>query len=133
MRSVLLVAFVAISSAATAADTIKLSRKDLLDVDVVPSRQIGNVTIQEITLPPSFKAPAHTHPCPVVGTVTGGRIVYQVDGEPARTLTAGSAFYEPADTTIARFDNADSVDSTFHAVYLCENKDEPLIHLAPPE
>ncbi|BCL75607.1 hypothetical protein JHS3_13430 [Jeongeupia sp. HS-3] len=120
----LLIALTAFSLSTTVVSAPQVSRKELLAVDIHPQGQVGRVTIQEITLSPSLRAPPHSHPCPVVGTVTRGKIVYQIDGQPAQTLTTGSAFYEPANTRITRFDNADSVDSTFQAFYLCKNQDE---------
>ncbi len=35
-----------------------------------------------------------------------GEIRFQIEGESARTLHAGSAFHEPAGVTILHFDNA---------------------------
>ena len=51
--------------------------------------------------------------------------MYQIEGESAQTLPAGSAFYEPADTVIANFGNAsDSEPMTFVAFYLLDGEQE---------
>jgi len=49
-----------------------------------------------ITLPPgSPGSPPHRHPGPAFGYVLRGELVLQLDGEPARVIKAGEAFWEP--------------------------------------
>jgi len=55
----------------------------------------------------------------------------QVEGEAAVTLAAGSAFHEPAQATIARFDNAsETAPMRFIAYYLVDGEQE-LIEMLP--
>jgi hypothetical protein len=61
---------------------------------------------------PGQQAGRHLHPCAVVG--------YIVEG------TAGSAFYEPADTIIANFGDASDLEPmTFVALYLLDGEQDP--------
>lgn len=39
-----------------------------------------------------------------------GNDYFQIDGQPARTLMTGDAFYEPANAKILHFDNASEQD-----------------------
>lgn len=51
--------------------------------------------------------------------------MYQIEGEAVQILSAGSAFYEPADAIIANFGNAsDSEPMTFIAYYLLDGEQE---------
>ena len=59
-----------------------------------------------IDFAPAQKTGAHIHPIPVVGYVVKGSITFEVEGQPARTLAAGAAFFEPANAKIVAFDNA---------------------------
>lgn len=72
---------------------------------------------------PKQRAPLHLHPCPTVGIVTEGRIIFQIEGEPEQHLRAGDAFYEPADVRVSRFDNDGDTAATFVVHYLL-SKDE---------
>ena len=103
------------------------TRKDLLTAFV--HQHVGSVEIKEVTLPAGQAAPKHLHPCPVVGHVVSGTVLFQIEGEEAKILKEGDAFYEPRNKTILHFDNA-SKDKplTFIAVYLKE-ADEKNIQL----
>ena len=50
---------------------------------------------------------AHWHNGPVFGVIERGSVFFQVDEDAERVLHAGDTFFEPADTTIARFDATD--------------------------
>ena len=55
----------------------------------------------------------------------------QVEGEAAVTLAAGSAFHEPAQVTVVRFDNAsETAPMKFIAYYLVDGEQE-LIEMLP--
>lgn len=74
---------------------------------------------------PGQQGGRHLHPCTVMGYIVKGTAVYQIEGEPPQTLSAGSAFYEPADTIISNFGNASEVESmTFVAFYLLDGNQE---------
>lgn len=100
----------------------QIARKDVLSVEIQPLGKLSKVTAQEITFAAGTKAPRHTHPCPVVGTVASGEIAFQVEDEAVQVLAAGSAFYEPANATITRFDNVGKGEAKFTAFYLCDGQ-----------
>lgn len=58
------------------------------------------------------------HPCPTIGVVTEGEIVFQIEGEQAKHLKIGDAFYEPADIRVAKFNNEGAVPAKFFVFYL---------------
>ena len=103
-------------------------RKPLLAVSL-EKRALDRVDVREIKFSPDQKTGRHKHPCPVVGYIVEGTALLQIEGQPLQELPAGSAFYEPADTVIARFDNASSLSPlTFVAYYLLEGP-QPLIEM----
>jgi quercetin dioxygenase-like cupin family protein len=110
------------------ADTI--IRKPLLTA-AIGKRNVTSVEVREIKFRPSQQTGLHRHPCPVVGYIAEGTAVFQIEGQPEQELPAGSAFYEPAETVILRFDNASSTDNMkFIAYYLLDGKQE-LIEMLP--
>jgi quercetin dioxygenase-like cupin family protein len=61
----------------------------------------------------------------VLGYIVEGKAIYQIEGEAAQVLPAGSAFYEPAETVIAKFGNASEVESMqFIAFYLLDGQQD---------
>lgn len=57
----------------------QITRKDLLTALV--NQTASTVEIQSITLPPGQPAPKHFHPCPVVGYIASGSVLFQIEGE----------------------------------------------------
>jgi quercetin dioxygenase-like cupin family protein len=109
-----------------------IQRKLLLKA-VMGSRNVSSVDVREISLAPGQSAGRHLHPCPVFGYIAEGAAVYQIEGQVPQTLSAGSAFYEPAQRVIARFGNAsDSEPMTFIAFYLLDG-DQELIRMLDSE
>ena len=105
-------------------------RKELLTAAIAASKDVSRVEIKEIELAPSQQTGLHRHPCPVVGYVAHGSIRFQVEGQPAQLLAAGSAFFEPADARVVRFDNASSeAPATFVAFYLLGADDRQIIEM----
>jgi quercetin dioxygenase-like cupin family protein len=101
-----------------------IQRKPLLSA-MIGNRNVSSVDVREIQFEPGQQTGRHLHPCAVFGYIAAGVAVYQIEGQPARQLQAGSAFYEPAETVIARFDNAsDSDPMTFVAFYLLDGEQE---------
>lgn len=101
----------------------QINRKDLMNA--VLKQNISTVEIKEITMPPGQSAPKHLHPCPVVGYVSSGSVLFQIEGEESKIICQGEAFYEPKDTIILHFDNASQVESlTFITFYLKEGGEE---------
>lgn len=110
----------------------QIKRTELLDA-TVGKRTVSNVKIVEIEFPAGQKAPYHQHPCPVLGSIVSGTCLVQVEGEPAKILKAGDAFFEPADIPIVHFDNySDSEPMKFIACYLLNGQSE-LIEILPPK
>lgn len=105
----------------------QLQRKDLMKV--MMDQHVSNVEVQQITMPAGQAAPKHLHPCPVVGYVASGSVLFQIEGEESVILKQGEAFYEPVNKNILHFDNASKEEPvTFIAFYLKE-KDEANIKI----
>jgi quercetin dioxygenase-like cupin family protein len=101
-----------------------IQRKQLLTA-ALEKRNVTTVDVREIQLKPGQQSGRHLHPCTVVGYIVSGTAVCQIEGEAMKTLPAGSAFYEPADTVIANFGNASvSKPMTFVAFYLLDGEQE---------
>ena len=92
----------------------QLTRKDLLNAIV--NQKVSVVEIKEVNMTGGQEAPKHLHPCPVVGYIVSGRVLFQIEGQESEILKEGDAFYEPKNKTILHFDNA--------------SKDKPLIFVA---
>ncbi len=106
----------------------EIVRRELL-LAPVGSRTISAVDIKEVTLPPGQKGAYHKHPCPVVGHVVSGSVLIQVEGDSAKTLKAGEAFFEPADTPIVHFDNASKTEPLKFIAYYLVNGEKELIQM----
>lgn len=105
-------------------------RKELLTAAIAGRKDVARVEIKQIDFGPSQRTGLHSHPCPVVGYVARGTIRFQVAGQPAQLLTAGSAFFEPADATVVSFDNASTdAPATFIAFYLFGPDDRQIIEM----
>ncbi|UFH57851.1 cupin domain-containing protein [Spirosoma sp. KNUC1025] len=117
----------AITTSASMAQT-QLLRKDLLQV-LLTQQPLSQIEVKQVTMPVGQTAPKHTHPCPVVGYVASGSVLFQIEGEEKRVIQRGEAFYEPKDKVILHFDNDSAHEPlTFIAVYL-KQADEGLIQL----
>ena len=89
------------------------------------------VEIKKVVIPVNGKAEYHLHPCPVVGHIVSGTLLFQIEGEKPQLIKAGEAFYEPKNKPILHFDNAlDSEPLVFMAYYLVE-ENEDLLMLLP--
>jgi quercetin dioxygenase-like cupin family protein len=101
-----------------------IQRKELLAA-ILGNRNVTSVDVREIRMEPGQQGGRHLHPCPVVGYIVEGVATYQIEGEAAQTLPAGSAFYEPAEAVIANFGNASETETmTFVAFYLLDGGQE---------
>lgn len=108
----------------------QIVRNDLLTANI-KSKTVSKINIMEINFPPGQKAAYHKHPCPIVGYIVSGEILLQVEGDSAKVLKAGDAFYEPAETPIIHFDNySETVPASFIAFYLTD-KEKELIEILP--
>lgn len=105
-----------------------------LKVAEFDSRPVSKVDIREINLAPGQKGPLHKHPCPVVGYIVSGSILFQVKGDSVITLKAGDPFYEPAGAVITHFDNASgATPAKFILNYLMDKEKEFIILLDDKE
>jgi len=81
-----------------------VARTALLTAALKDAGSIARVEVKRVTLSPGFASGLHLHSCPLVGVVVDGSILFQIDGEPSRVLTAGDAFFAAAGTRVRRFD-----------------------------
>jgi quercetin dioxygenase-like cupin family protein len=102
----------------------KLSREDLLQA-ALDHETVSNVDIKKVVIPKAMGAGKHLHPCPVVGYIVSGKVLFQVEGEEKKILNPGEAFYEPKNKIILHFDNALADEPlVFIAFYLKEAGEE---------
>jgi quercetin dioxygenase-like cupin family protein len=75
-------------------------------------------------------APPHRHTGPAFGYVLDGEMVFELEGEPARVVRAGEAFWEPGGDLIHYQDgnNRDDIPVRFTVTMLCE-PDKPMLTL----
>jgi quercetin dioxygenase-like cupin family protein len=76
----------------------------------------------------------HLHPVSVVGVVTQGSFIVQVEGGQPRTIKAGEPFFEAANVPTLRFDNASQTEpAEIVAFYLTDSDSRPLIKMLDAE
>lgn len=97
----------------------------------LPARTVSSVDVREINFGPKQKTGRHQHPIPVMGYIVSGTVLFEVEGQPAKVLHAGDAFYEPANTTIAHFDNQSDTESLKFVAYYLLNGETELIKILP--
>ena len=112
--------------------TDSIVRKKLL-LATFPIRQVSGVDIREISFKPLQQTGRHLHPIPVTGYIVSGTILFQIKGQNSKVLHAGEAFFEPANATIAHFDNTSrNAGAKFVAFYFLGDKNnDPLIKMLP--
>ncbi len=81
-----------------------VSRETVLDVPLVPTREMHRIEVRRIRIAPGHAAGLHVHNGPVVGSIVEGSVIYQIEGEPESVLGPGEVFFEPEGARIARFD-----------------------------
>lgn len=110
-----------------------VTRDSVLSVHLREKQSLSRVEIARITIPKGGKADYHSHPCPVVGTVVSGNLLFQIEGEEPQHLKAGEGFYEPRNQPILHFDNeSETEDLVFMAYYLLEDN-EGMITILPKD
>ncbi len=101
-----------------------ITRRPLLSA-ALKNKTVTAVDVREIVFEPGQETGLHKHPCPVFGYIAEGEAVLEVKGQSLQQLPVGSAFYEPAETVILRFDNASSANRMrFICFYLLEGQQE---------
>jgi quercetin dioxygenase-like cupin family protein len=80
--------------------------------------------------PGSPGSPPHRHPGPAFDRVLEGEVPLELEGQPARVIRAGEAFWEPGGDLIHYQDgnNRDDVPVRFTVTMLCA-PDEPMTRL----
>ncbi len=63
----------------TIAQEQKITRQELLKERI--KQNISNVNAQEITMKVGQIAPKHLHPCPVIGYIKSGEVLFQIEGK----------------------------------------------------
>ncbi len=91
-------------------------------------------TALEVTYPPGAIGASHQHPGPTFGYVVKGSIKWAIDGQPAQTLTAGQAFFEPLGSVHSTSANASATEPAVISVVIVGRTGEPLTKpaTAPP-
>jgi quercetin dioxygenase-like cupin family protein len=89
-------------------------------------------TMLEVTYPPGGKSASHQHPGPTFGYVVKGSILWAIDGEPAKTLTAGQTFFEPLGSVHSTSANASASEPAVISVVIVGKTGEPLSKPATP-
>jgi quercetin dioxygenase-like cupin family protein len=116
-------AILILNSVVIVAQQKTISRKELLKTAI--DQTITSAEIQEITMAAGQGAPEHLHPCPVLGMIKSGEVVFQIEGQQKVVLHEGDAFYEPKNVKILHFDNASTEKPlVFTAIYLKEGNEE---------
>lgn len=103
------------------------SRKELLKEKV--KQEISNVEAQEITMRAGQTGPKHLHPCPVIGYIKSGEVLFQIEGEEKKVLKTGDAFYEPKNINILHFDNHSKIEDLVFVTFYLKEPDEENIKL----
>ncbi len=103
------------------------ARKELLNAAI--NRNVSVAEVKEVTMPQGQQAPKHLHPCPVVGYILSGKVLFQIEGEESKILNEGDAFYEPANKTILHFDNAQKDKPLIFVAFYLKDQNEATIKL----
>jgi len=119
---------VAMAQAETSAELTALSPVKVMEIDF-EARAVAKADFGYFRFVPGQVAPVHHHLAPAIGLVSSGRIIYQAEGEPARVLNEGEAFYEPAGPSILRFDNMSATEPTVFIDFSLQREGEPFIAL----
>lgn len=106
-------------------------RTAILNADFAEPATVNRVEIKEVRLNANQRSGRHLHPCPVLGVIVAGSVVFQIEGADASLLRPGTAFYEPANAPVLHFD-AQEDGATFIAHYLLGPGARDLIKMLPP-
>ena len=85
--------------------------------------------------PGSAGSPPHRHTGPVFGYLIEGELLFELEGDPERVITAGEAFWEPGGDVVhwQAANNLADRPTKFLAVMLCRPGQEMLVYLTPEE
>lgn len=84
----------ALTLAVVSAQAPAIKRTPLQQFDIsAPGRE---AIMAKADIPPGGTTGKHTHPGEEISYILAGELVLEIEGQPARTLKAGEAFYIPA-------------------------------------
>src|SRR5262245_8000773 len=84
----------ALAAGALNAQAPGIKRTELQDRDMsIPGRHVVQARVE---FEPGAVVGRHTHPGEEISVVLEGSLLLEVDGQPARTIKAGEAFFVPA-------------------------------------
>lgn len=131
MNKIVLFILLIILSCCTSMEKKNVARTNLLSIQLREKQGLSKVEIKKVVIPVNGKAEYHLHPCPVIGHIVSGTLLFQIEGEKPQLIKVGEAFNEPKNKPILHFDNAlDSEPLVFMAYYLVE-ENEDLLMLLP--
>jgi quercetin dioxygenase-like cupin family protein len=91
------------------------------------NQHVERMECHSIELPPGQKTGYHLHEGGVIGYVLEGEIAFQLEGGEVQTLKNGSAFFEPPNQQVVRFDNlSQSAPARFLAIYPLSGTQQPI-------
>ena len=109
-----------------------VTRITLADHDLGANIAIGHVEVRRITIAPGVEPGAHWHNGPVFGVIEQGAVHVRVGDDAERVRRSGDTFFEPARTTITRFD-ATSEGVTFLGWFPLPGGERPELTMGPVE
>lgn len=89
-----------------------------------------------VQIPPgSAGSPPHRHSGPVFGYVTEGEMLFELEGEPPRSIRAGEAFWEPGGDVVhyQAANNVPDAWTRFVVVMVCAPGVPMMTYLTPDE
>ena len=105
-----------------------ITRTPLATAQISPGKTITRVQVTRLGFQPGQATGRHFHPVPVLTQVESGSFIVQIEGQPERLYGLGEIIFEPAHTTIARYDNASpTASASAIAYYLAGDEDQTLI------
>lgn len=107
------------------AQKAKIQRKELQNI--LLGQHLQKIETQEITLQKAQEAPKHFHPCPVIGIIMSGEIIFEIAGQEPKILKSGETFYETKNTLILKFNNnSNTAEARFIAIYLKADEEKSI-------
>ena len=130
MNKIILSVFALLLYSCRTTKTNIVTRKNLLSLHLNEKHTLSNIIVERIVIPKGGKADYHLHPCPVVGLIVSGNLLFQIDGQASQYMT-GDVFYEPKNQPIAHFDNASTTNELIFIAYYLLTDNEKKIELLP--
>ena len=130
MNKIILSVFALLLYSCGTTNTNIVTRKNLLSLHLNEKHTLSNIIVERIVIPKGGKADYHLHPCPVVGLIVSGNLLFQIDGQASQYMT-GDVFYEPKNQPIAHFDNASTTNELIFIAYYLLTDNEKKIELLP--